>query len=476
MRTSRWQRPARILCGLYVAAAFVAPNAAQADTSGIGVIAGSSAASGMHSLYTPAGLIPTAALVDLGVPDALTTISTGPATFARASVADPGEILANPDALFAQSGGGYEPGTVPRYPYRASASSSVGEPTAESSPAPGLSAKVEAQRSGSTAKATTPSFEGAAVATVGTMVASTDTFTDGRTVTVHARSEISDFVLLGGLLTIDSIVLELEATSDGTVTTTSGGTTITGATVAGTPVVIDQDGVRAANPAGPQSGDLDGPLDPLNDGLDEGLPSGVASLNELLAVAGVRVTVVEPEDLGAGTARERMASGLRIDLDLSSSTVPALEAVLEALPYVPPAAPGAPGLSDALAIARAHHLTGFEIGRARVSLDSRPRPDRPARPAPAGSTGDGGHTAPSAGSGTPPLSLTTPVVEPGSTGPGSVRVAQASSAPDLPVGASVAALALLGLILVPFAGDRLGSAAGWLLPVAGSDRCPLEGS
>lgn len=62
---------------------------------------GSAASSGLRVGYVPKGVLPIASPVDLGAPDTLATINSGPLTFARASVADPGDLLANPDALLA---------------------------------------------------------------------------------------------------------------------------------------------------------------------------------------------------------------------------------------------------------------------------------------------------------------------------------------------------------------------------------------
>ena len=79
-------------------------------------------ADGLHAFYNPSGLLPIGAPGDVGSPDAYATISSGPAAFARASAADPGDLLANPDALLqVGAGSGYKPGTIPAYPYRATA-------------------------------------------------------------------------------------------------------------------------------------------------------------------------------------------------------------------------------------------------------------------------------------------------------------------------------------------------------------------
>ena len=131
---------------------------------------------GSTSRTTPTALLPLPPLVDIGAPDALATIASGPATFARASVLDPGDILANPGAVLRRA----EPGRPrhPAYPFRITANSGTA-PSAESNPGPGLSARVTATDEGSTAEATASAFDAPAVATVGSLTAKATTATDG---------------------------------------------------------------------------------------------------------------------------------------------------------------------------------------------------------------------------------------------------------------------------------------------------------
>lgn len=188
---------------------------------------GTASTSGVHAFYNPEGLLPTAPPVDIGIPDALATISSGPATFARASVADPGDLLANPEALLTQASPDYPGGTVPEYPYRT----------------------------------TTPAALAPGVLSLGTVASEATTRLDATTVSVWARSEVSDVSFLD-ILKIDSLVTDVTATSDGTEMTLSGGTTITGATVMDQPVIIDADGIRSdpdAKPSGPGGRGAGGP-------------------------------------------------------------------------------------------------------------------------------------------------------------------------------------------------------------------------
>ena len=82
----------------------------------VGAFEGTAQASGLRAVYNPEGILPIPPPVDLSAPDALATIASGPSTFARASVADPGDLLANPDALLVQASPSYPAGAIPPVP------------------------------------------------------------------------------------------------------------------------------------------------------------------------------------------------------------------------------------------------------------------------------------------------------------------------------------------------------------------------
>ena len=270
-----------------VAASTLLGGSAQADEGAtLSGYQGQAAASGLHVSYNPAGVLPVGPLVDVGAPDTLATVASGPTTFARAGVADPGDILANPDAVLALADSRYPQGTVPAYPYRVTASSGTGEPKVESNPAPGLNARAEAQPGGSLAQATTPGAEAKGFASTGSIVSRSTTEVGDTKVEVHARTEVSHFQLLD-VIKIESLVTDVVATSDGGPPKLTGGTTITGATVADTPVTIDAAGVH-----------------------------GPAEVEKALADAGIRLTLAGPTKLAGKTSGQLGATGLRIDLEL----------------------------------------------------------------------------------------------------------------------------------------------------------------
>ena len=425
-----------------------APSAEAASQGSLGGYQGSAAGSGLHALYAPQGLLPTSPPVDFGAPDALATISSGPATFARASAADPGDLLANPDALLSLGSSDWKPGTIPAYPYRATASSGVGEPTSESSPAPGLDARAAANDTGSRAQATMPALATPAVMTVGSMRSTATTATDGATVTVHSVSAIDDIDLLG-VVHIDSIVTDLKATSAGQGTTLEGGTTITGATVGDQPVTIDANGVH------PEAGGSGS--NPAFDGI-----------NELLGTAGIRLTVAGPVQQAGATSGQLASSGLRIDLEVSDRTLPILGQLAASIPPLDPLVPGTPSVEDVLVAAQARHLVAIQLGRGAVSLNAPPLPQRPA-------VSPTGATSPPALSGRVPSAVPRPsgpaTLDPAP--PASLTPATADTA-AVSLGQGVGALALLVLLAQPLIGDRLARATGVVLAADRGATCPQE--
>lgn len=449
-------RALRVVLGLIVAATFLEGAPSQAQSAGtLGGYQGSAAASGVHAFYNLGDILPTPPPVDLAVPDALATIASGPSTFARASVADPGDLLANVDVVLSLASSDYPAGTLPPYPYRISASSGSGAPTAEVSPVPGLSARVEATDGGSRAHATLPVVDAPAVATFGTVTATATTETDGSTVKVHARTQTSGFNVLG-LLMIDSITTDLTATSDGADTKLAGGTKIAGASILGMPVTIDSKGIHQAGGSDPLLGELFGAV--------------TGTLDEVLRQAGITVTLAAPVKLDGGAAGQLATAGLRVELELSERTLPGLTLLVDSIPPIDNPLPGAPGIEDLLTIARAKHLVAVEVGRGTVSLTARPAAELGAPTSPV--LPDGGSF--DLGGSTPGFDIPGAVVPEGTPTP--VPQRPVGTEAELPDGAGIGSLVLLALLAVPFIGDRLGAAAYAVLTADHTEPCAWEGT
>ena len=461
MTRPRLVRAARILGALVLAGLLfgAAPGHAQDATAPtLGGYQGTAQADGLHALYNPSGLLPIPPVVDLGSPDALATISSGPTTFARASVLDPGDLLANPGALLAQASTSYKDGTIPPYPFRVSATSGVGDPGAESNPAPGLDARVAVGDGTSVAVATMPAVDAPAIATLGSLKSEATTKTDGSTITVHARTQAGGFDLLG-MLHIDSIVTDLTATSDGGTTKLSGGTRVVGATLAGTPVTIDGNGIHPAKGA-PLLGGITGPI--------------VDNLNSLLVKAGIHVTVVAPVKLEGETGPGQLSSsGLRVDLEISQKTYPVIGQIVHALPPLDSPVPGLPSIEDVLALAQARHLASLDVGRGLVALDTRGAAtfETPPPTDLGGSTGSFSELPVTTGG----FDVTSPPAVSLPTGAApTAPVASTETPTSVPIGIGVGGLVLLALLVQPLLGERIARACGTVLAAGHADTCRWE--
>lgn len=447
----------RLLAGAGLVACVLlgVPPVADAQTAApsLGGFQGTAAASGLQVEYTPQGALPIPSLVDIGSPDAVATISSGPATFAQASILDPGDLLANPDALLTLLSSDYPSGTVPAYPYRIAANSGFGEPAAESTAAPGLTSSVRAESAGSTARASAPAAQ-AVVANIGSLSALATTRTDGSSVTVHAVSKASN-VVVAGLIAFDSIVTDLTATSKGAETTLTGGTKLTGAKIAGRAVTIDGNGVHLAKSALP-------------------LPKALGkSLNTALKRAGIEITLAAPVPSSSPTSGRLASGGLRIDFKNSSRSVPALAALFDAIPTIPSPVPGAPSPDDLLVALQVNNVAGVEFGRGLVSLTGRvaAAPLDEVLPDVSDLGADlGGFDLtpiPSVGSLLPSGGLA-PSLRP-------TRPVGSTTAPVSPFGAGIGGLLLVALLLQPFLGKALAQLSQGVLGSGGADECPWEG-
>ena len=202
-----------------------------------------------------------------------------------------------------------------------------------------------------------------AIATFGSMSSTATTSTDGATVTTHARSEITDLVVLD-VVKIGSIVTDLTAhvrrhhdhrlRRDRRFRRHHRRHT-----------GRDRHRWRAA-----ETGD-DHHHERHRRPARRPLGKATDSVNDLLAKAGIDIAVASPRKAGDENDGELTTTGLRIGFELSDRTFPALSTLLDQVPYVP-GPPGAPTLGDLIALAQARHLVSLEIGRGQVALSATP--------------------------------------------------------------------------------------------------------
>jgi hypothetical protein len=440
---------------LVVGAVALVPNAsagAQTIDSALGGYQGTAAGSALQVDYTPQGLLPLPSLIDIGSPDAVATISSGPATFAQSSVLDPGDLLYNPDALLTLFSSRYPSGTLPTYPFRVSANSGFGEPSAASNPAPGLNASVRAQSDGSTARASTPAAEAPPLVDLGTALALATTKVSGDTVITHSLTKVSG-VDVFKLLTIDSVVTDLTATSQGAgkPPKLEGGTKVVGAKIAGRPVTIDGDGVHAAQSALP-------------------IPKSLgSSLNDALERAGLHIIVSAPIPLSDSSHGRLAAGGLRIDFDNSTRSIGALAALFAAIPSIGSPVPNVPSVDDIKVALQARNVAAIELARGDVSLTTTGAAVFDDELLPVSDLGSdlGSFDIPSS----PTLGSLLPrqraAVLPRTT-------TAATSSGVSPFGAGIGGLLLVALLLQPFFGQALARLSNGVLAPTGAESCDRE--
>lgn len=208
---------------------------------------------------------------ELNIPQASATQQSGTG-YALASSAWPGPIVANGGTLLGILVPGFPPelAALLVYPVRAEARSGQDPPTTSYN-APGMTMRSRADESSSEAEAgaqgvsVSPAVFGAARTTASTKATA-------NAAVATARSEVKNFDL-AGVLKIQSIVSTAKATSDGAKSSGAANTVISGATVMGQGVTIDETGLHF--------GDTNTPIDAVVQQVAK----------QALDAAGIKVTV-----------------------------------------------------------------------------------------------------------------------------------------------------------------------------------------
>jgi hypothetical protein len=482
-RPDRSRRLVRLVIVAFLLGAVASPTAGaqtsgeEPDVSQFGGYIVSSRSNGFQVTYDSPGLLPTGSpIFQLSVPEAVATLNSGPVGYALASFVFPGPLVADLGSALAASG--QETG-IPPYPVRAEAFFPSG-PTDARQGEQGTEMVATTAFGDSRARSSFSGLDFAPAAFVGSARSASQSVIEGDQVVSRTRTAISDVVLFGGIINIDSVITDIVATSNGTESASAGGTEVSGVTVLGLPATIDEDGVRFDEPppeepsdnpvGGPIDGALGGALDPVSDGLggaagplnqlfaELGI-AGEDALQQLFEQSGIDVRLLGPIETNDGGTVERTANGLSITINYDGSNTPVLTDLLSLVPSsaLPPENLGPiPFSPQALFnLLKETHITGVALAPANVSAAVSPAfsADTPAFVAdvPIDDVGSGiGSGSPDLGTGggtdfetaTPDLPPASPAT-PGSSEP-------ASAVSDL-LGKAVPALAALAVLLgAPF--------------------------
>lgn len=234
--------------------------------------------------------IPAEHTVDLSMPLSRAELSAGPAGHALASTAWPGDTLAKACSAAPQ---------VPCYTIDAETFSPQGPADASNTQIAGAEMTAHSKDLLSTAVARyTP--QGGPGASFGPMSATSHSEAKAHEAITESTSVLSNVDLGGGVVHIDSITSTAKVVTDGTKATVTGGTILTGATVGGVPVTIDQDGVHLAT--------VSGGGNPVNQVLDAGVRAA-------LQQAGISLELPGPIKKVAEAQGDIVATGLIASLD-----------------------------------------------------------------------------------------------------------------------------------------------------------------
>lgn len=342
------------LAGLFV------PAQAQTDTGsgGVGGYTLNASAAATRQIFRPENnILPTENLIDLSVPYATTQLSQGSA-HAIGATSWPGDTFANacvafPDGFPSKTDPNFEwyPPDAPRIPipcYEYRAESFYPQGPADGKPAQEVAGSTmvsHAEEKEATAKGEF-SPQGVPGASIGGMSSDAKSSIKTGVAVAESVSRVSNIVLGGGTVVIESVVSTAKATSDGAAADAKGSTVVQGFFVAGVPVTVTGEGVSVAGTVGALS-----PLAPVVD-----------PVSAALETLGIKIALSQPIVTKEGAVSSVQAGGLIISFDNSvviSNIPPEVKANFPADPtgrttlafgQASASADASPGFADDLAI------------------------------------------------------------------------------------------------------------------------------
>ena len=220
--------------------------------------------------------------------------SNAGAAHGLASVAWPGPLIADGGPAFCGQAGA--PFDCPAYPVRAEAFW-PGSPhrSTDNQFGPNTSMQAQASSQDVSASSTMQSSDQAKPAVVtGDFSSTSATSVAGDDAISLGTAQVSD-VTIAGVVHVDSIITKAKAVTNGKHGTVSGNTLVSGVTVNGQAVTVDQKGVHAG-----------GHTVPVFDPIDNG------QVQQALQQAGITLKVAAPTDSVKGASAERSLGGLEV--------------------------------------------------------------------------------------------------------------------------------------------------------------------
>ena len=268
------------------------------------------------------------------IPEATSSLQSGPSGSSLASVVWPGDLGANAGSLIVTASNGQAPPELSMLDSPIRAERRTGQSpdtmtTTNTPPGTTMTAVAKATSTSSDAAVQSTSIPigsfGPAHATARTEV------TGPKTAVSQATTTVQD-IDLAGVVHIGAVQSTAKATTDGTTATVKGTTSVTGVTIAGVPVTIGQDGVSV-------------------NGTGAGVKALTDVVNNALSQAGLKLLVSEPQGKpdgssvsytsGALVAVFAPQAGYQFSLTLGQANVTA--ASVEAITFQPPTTGGTTG-------------------------------------------------------------------------------------------------------------------------------------
>lgn len=331
---------------------------------------------GVQTRYEIEGLLPGGApVLDLTIPETLARFSSGPTGYGLASLLYPGGIIVNLNSLVAQAGA--DATNIPDYPVRAEAFYPAG-PLDASSQAIGTQ-EVRTNELGVDARGLFPSIDANPAISVASVTSASRSGIEDDKAVSRTRVVLGGVNLLGGVISIDSLVTDLVAVHDGKEGAVDGGTTATGvrflglaASLTGDGLVLDEappaqgPGAPLGTVLNPVLGGLQQLTAPVQDLIEQVLDQAVPSLDEVLAAAGIQVSLLSGDEVQTDSGASAFRSaGLSLTLSYKGAEQQGLIELIESIP--PDLRPNIGPLPNPVSFLANNHITGLTLGLGTVS-------------------------------------------------------------------------------------------------------------